>query len=214
MNTNKQMLGMVAVLLALPATPIFDVSTPEASDFKLLFEKEGVKVFERWHASPDGDEYRELKAEFRVRASHDIIMEALREKKMAARWVQRLEKLEAPSGLKKDEWCFYIRYGLPWPARDHDCVLAYQYSRPEKGFTLVAFKSTERDAYPPLDGVHRILGLSGRWEFRLQEDGSYTVAYYLLTAASSPIPRFILDPLVRSNLLDTMVAFRTVVEGD
>ena len=213
MGNHKWMFGMLAIVLAFPSLLFTDPAPPEAKDFELIFEKNGVQVFERWNAGADEKEHRELKAVFNIRAKHDALMAAVREKEKGLLWMQRVAELELLPGGRNGQWRAYIRYGLPWPARDHDCVLSYQRAQPNKGHTVVTFQSTQLTAYPPQKGVHRILGLSGRWEFSAQEDQSYSASYYVQTADSSPIPRFILDPLVRSNLLSTMEAFREVVEG-
>ena len=207
----KWMFGLIVMTMVLPS--FTDLVPSEEKDFELIFEKNSVQVLERWNADAGGKEHRELKAVLNVRANHDALVAAVREKRKGLLWMQRVAQLESLPGGRSGQWRTYIRYGLPWPARDHDCVLSYQQAQPREGHTVVTFQSTQMTDYPPQKGVHRILGLSGRWEFSAQADSSYKVAYYVQTADSSPIPRFILDPLVRSNLLSTMEAFREVVEG-
>ncbi len=204
------MASLVVACLVLPSFFITKRSPPETEPFKLVVEKEGIRAFERWHAPPNGRPYRELKAVFRVQAKESALLAALREEQKAMLWMQNVAQFQVLPGGQNSHWRAYIRYGLPWPARDHDCVVSYQWARPAEGRAVATFQSARLSTHPPQEGVHRIQGLSGRWEFLAQADGRYEVAYYIMTTEASPIPRFVLDPIVRSNLLKTMAAFRQV----
>jgi len=54
--------------------------------------------------------------------------------------------------------------------------------------------------------------LSGRWEFEKQANGYTEVRYFIQTTKASSLPRFITDPIVRSNMMRTMEGFREVAE--
>ncbi len=189
------------------------LTIPAASPFELVDEEGGIQLYERWHETDDGRAYRELKTVLRVNADTDALIRTLREEKQAEQWMRRVDEVRSMPGRHDRHWYAYVHYGLPWPARDHDCTISYQQVGSPSALTTVRFESVALKNYPVKDGIERITGLSGRWEFREQAGGYTEVHYYIQTTKASSLPRFITDPIVRSNMMKTMEGFREVAEG-
>jgi len=185
---------------------------PAASPFELVDEESGIQLYERWHKTAEGRAYRELKTVLRVKADTETLIHTLREEQRAKQWMRRVDEIRAMPGRHQRHWYAYVHYGLPWPARDHDCTISYQQAASAAGATTIRFESVALKNYPVKDGIERITGLSGRWEFRSQGNGSTEVRYFIQTTKGSSLPRFITDPIVRSNMMKTMAGYRAVAE--
>ena len=110
----------------------------------------------------------------------------------------------------KTEWISYIQYDLPWPMENQDCVLQYSASS-EENKHIINFRSIDHEIFPTSKNVTRIEDINGQWIFRPTATG--TVVEYSITTTPSPtLPRWVTDPLVRSNLIDTMDEFRNILE--
>lgn len=184
----------------------------QAACFNLVTEKDGIRLYERWHTTSDDRAYRELKAVFTANASYAELRRQIREEALTRQWMQRIHSVEHRPGANPQHWYAYVQYEMPWPARNQDFVLTYQERQPQPGYREVTFSSTTLTEYPLRSGVERITSLSGRWEFTLQPDGNHHINYYVMIANPSAMPRMLTDPIVRANLLNTMQAFRQHVE--
>lgn len=183
------------------------------SSFELVDEESGIQLYERWHKTTEGRAYRELKTVLKVKAGASALLRTLREERLAKKWMRRVDEVRSFPGQHGRHWYAYVHYGLPWPARDHDCTIAYRQVAGTAGLTTIRFESVSLKNYPLKDGIERITGLSGRWEFQKQANGHTEVRYFIQTTKASSLPRFITDPIVRSNMMRTMEGFREVAES-
>ena len=193
--------GLTFLKAPIPATP-----------FELVDEEEGIRLYERWHKTADGRSYRELKTILRVKANTHELIRTLREEPLAKKWMRRGDNVRSFSGKHERHWYAYVHYGLPWPARDHDVTISYQQAGSSAGQMVINFESVKLKSYPVKEDIERITGLSGRWEFHSLGNGDMEVLYFIQTTKASSIPRFITDPIVRSNMMRTMEGFREVAE--
>ncbi|MCB0635557.1 MAG: hypothetical protein KDC54_03010 [Lewinella sp.] len=180
---------------------------PVGGPFEPVTSEDGIELYERWHTQPGGGSFRELKAVFTLTATAGRLVRVLREEQLARQWMQRVETVRCRPAQRMDDWVTYVHYDLPWPARDHDCVLAYQ-----RHDRTVRFWSVDREEFPEQPGITRMEGVSGRWVFDELGEGRVRVSYFIQTTQVSPLPRWVTDPLVRGNLLSTMAAYRTLAE--
>ena len=90
----------------------------------------------------------------------------------------RVDEVRSFPGQHERHWYTYVHYDLPWPARDHDCTIAYRQVANTAGLTTIRFESVSLKSYPLRDGIERITGLSGRWEFQSQDQWQYGGALF------------------------------------
>ena len=84
----------------------------------------------------------------------------------------------------------------------------------DNGYAHVYFSSVADGRYPPEDGIKRMEGVQGLWRFESQADGKTRVTYSVLILEKPSLPRWITDPIVRSNMMDSMVAFCDVLSKE
>jgi len=192
-------------IIAKGATPILPPSTLDLNDFEYVREKGSVKLYERWYEVEGGEKVRELKAEFSVDVDSESMLKLLKNTSRASNWMQRLDEFELVDN-RGGSWVNYVHYNIPWPLDDQDVVLRYRKSNVD-GALLVTFVSDSHDSYPSKRGITRMQGVSGSWLFQPTDGDETRVTYKITTRNKSSFPRWIIDPLVQDNLLDTMNAF-------
>ncbi|MCB9283541.1 MAG: hypothetical protein H6563_05650 [Lewinellaceae bacterium] len=202
-----KMLLIGAVGFAGPA----DATTPKLKDpagdgdFKLVKVRGSVSLYERWFEVEPGLNVRELKAEFTVDASSMSAFNLLKDESRAPKWMQSLDVFDVVEN-QGSNWVSYVRYNIPWPLDDQDVVLRYRQSNVD-GAILVSFNSDAHASCPVKDGVSRMKGVSGSWLFQPTGNNQTKVTYKITTRNKSHFPRWVTDPLVQDNLMDTMNAF-------
>jgi len=198
---NLLLAGMI-----LPAEARMDPHRLGDGGFKLVKVKGGVHLYERWVEIGPGLKVRELKAEFTTEAGVETLLGLLSDASRAYRWMQALEEFRLVEKQGPKVWTSYIRYKVPWPLEDQDVVLKYQVSA-VNGLHSVSFQSVTNASCPVKEGVTRMQGVSGSWNFQPQNSGQTKVTYFIITRNRSNMPRWLTDPIIQDNLLDTMIAF-------
>ncbi len=195
------------------AQPLALASAHSTASFKKVKQDKGITVYERWFdVQGEGRQTRELKASFMLNASHTKALATLQDCAGAKEWMQSTIQVKAIEGAGSDNWLMYIRYNLPWPLNDQDCLMRYQVVK-KGGHTLVHYRSVEDSRMPPQEGIKRLWGIEGIWKFQPAGENQARVTYSILHLQETSFPRWLIDPIVRDNLMDTMVAFREKVGG-
>jgi len=183
--------------------------TYDTSGFVLVKESDGITLYERWYEIEPELFAREIKATFTVKAPAHAAVSLIRDESKGTEWNKntRVYKILPRTD---DSWFGYIEYDLPWPVSNQDCVLYYK-RMAVHGALHVAFSGTEHPSFPVIKKIQRIPEISGKWIF--EEDGDNVhVEYYVTTTPNPSLPKWLTDPIIRSNLLETLAAFRKILE--
>lgn len=197
----------LSFLLSLDAQPLALASANSTRAFSVVRKQEDIRVYERWfEVEGEGRETRELKSEFTVSAGADEILPFIQDADKVIKWMKAAGEVKAVEGKSASGWMSYIRYDVPWPMNDQDCLMRYHLVR-EGSHTLIYFRSVADHRMPPRDGVKRLEGIQGLWRLQPLNNGRTKVTYSMLTLEKPTMPRWVTDPVVRANMLDSMVAF-------
>lgn len=184
----------------------FQVFSQDGDEFELVKTSGGLALYQRWVEVEPGLKIRELKAEFTLNAGTQSCIALLKDSGRAPRWMQSLDEFQLLECQGDSYWTSYVRYSIPWPLEDQDVVLRYHLT-PQNDAVLISFQSCTHSAYPPKGGVTRMKGVTGSWHFKTKSNGQTFVTYKILTRNKSSVPRWVTDPVVQGNLIDTMNAF-------
>ena len=111
---------------------------------------------------------------------------------------------------KNGNWICNIQYDLPWPLSNQDCVLQYrEIYRADK--LVIGFKSIDHPMFPSQKGVMRIHDVQGKWVLTQNVQG-IKVEYFISTTPVKTLPKWMTDPIIRNNLIRTMIEFRGILE--
>lgn len=181
----------------------------DTSEFVLVKESNGISVYERWYAITPDEFAREVKATFAIKATTHAAIALIRDETKGTRWNKNTKYYRVISH-DEDAWYGYIQYDLPWPASNQDCVLRYQRSTAPSTVKL-DFAGAVHPAFPISAKIDRIPRISGKWIFTEMAD-RVRVEYYVTTTRSATLPTWITDPIIRHNLIETLAAFRRMLE--
>lgn len=190
----------------LPAGP----GSAEEKNYKLVKVEGQVALYERWLEVEAGREAREMKAEFTVPVGPEAVVALLRNEAKTPVWMRRAASCRIMLEGSGQSWLAYVRYNIPWPISDQDCLLRYEVKKNENR-RLINFRSASDSKAPPMPKVKRMQGISGAWLLEPLPGNKTKITYTVMTTEKPSLPRWATDPVVQGNLLDTMNAFCTLL---
>jgi hypothetical protein len=206
----KALLPIVFVSLSLSAI------AQDTEGFVLVRSEPPIELHERWIEFPNqasGSTSRELKTEFTVNASLHAIMNIIKDESVVKEWHAHLAEYKIYPKSDTTTWEEYSRHDIPWPLNDQDTFLEYKLREIVPGAEyFVVFKSKVDKRVPVYEDVHRI-ELVGSWRFIQIHPGVVKVIYRVQSApGSTSVPRMIIDPVIRNNLLSSIKSLTEIVE--
>lgn len=183
----------------------------DSSGYQLVKKAKGIELYEKWYQITSNKLAREVKVAYHINTSIESAAALIENEVKATQWNKGSNQYKI---IPKDEnsWVSYIQYDLPWPVDNQDCVLYYRVSYVSAEQIIIDFKSIEHEIFPATENISRILDIKGKWIFSATPTGT-RVDYSITTMPSPTLPRWVTDPIVRNNLIDTMDEFRNILES-
>jgi hypothetical protein len=183
--------------------------------FVLVKSDPPIELHERWVEFPNKKPVvtsRELKTEFTVHASIHKIMLAIKDESRVKDWHAHIADYKIYNKPDTTCWDEYARHDIPWPMSDQDTYLEYKLREIVPGSEyLVIFKSKVDKKVPVYENVNRV-ELVGSWRFIMLQPGIVKVIYRVQSAPTTNIPRMIVDPVIRNNLMSSIKSLTEIVE--
>lgn len=201
-------------VLLLSSALFFNSLFADTSEFKLVKQNKAITLYERWIPGAGGENVREIKAVFLVKAGVPAVIGLFKDQSRGMQWNTNASDYKIASQADEQHWITYIRYNIPWPMDDQDCCLLYQYHN-LSGATNAAeviFESTADSRFPLPDKTTRITGTRGKWIMEPATGGQIKITYMVTTDRSKKVPRWVSDPIIHDNLFKTMTRFKDLLE--
>ncbi|SIN71558.1 START domain-containing protein [Chitinophaga niabensis] len=198
-------------MLSLVFSRMLFAHTTSEEEFKLVRTDKGISLYERWIPNAEDEKVREIKATFVVRADLAGISRLMTSPAMGTDWNVNAKEYNVIPTTTENTWITYIKYSIPWPFEDQDCCLLY-HLRKEEQYAEITFESTAHSRFPVYKNITRISGAKGKWMLQDMGNGNMRVTYLISTNRSKKVPRWISDPIVQGNLIETMTRFKTLAE--
>lgn len=197
----------------LATTPLFYPNTTPGG-FKLVKHDKVISLYERWIVGGQGEKIRELKAVFTVKSDVPSVLHLLKDQQKGPQWNSNVNDYKVFKSTNPDSWMAYIRYDIPWPLDDQDCLLNYRMVQ-DSGWRQpveITFNSTLDNRFPISDDIDRVREVHGKWVMEDEGGGYLKITYLISSSHSKNLPRWITDRLIHDNLFSTMTAFKLMLE--
>jgi hypothetical protein len=206
----------VTLLFVLVAISFFCFGQQDPDGFVVVVKDSTLEVQERWVEFPGKKPVvtsRELKTDFTVNASIFKLISLIKDESQANTWQAHLRSYKIYHTKDTTVWNEYSCRDIPWPLSDQDSFLEYKLTEIIPGKEYVAdFRSrTDQKMAPLNDDIHRI-ELVGSWQFKLISPGVVHVTYRIQSAPATSLPRMIIDPVVRNNLVASIKSLTEIAE--
>ena len=197
----------VTIRLILALLPIASAPVEGADSWTLLYQEEGIIVFE------DGGNPPSYKAEGTLAADQFELLAVLADIPRRTEWVNQLVETRAVEGDPESEVLMYSRFNLPWPVADRDSTIRSKinvdYERRE---VRVRFHTVEKASLPPKDGIVRVPLAKGEFFIKAKEPQSVFVRYQLTMDPGGWLPEWVAKMFVKEAPVRTLRALAKQVE--
>ncbi|HEX6227492.1 MAG TPA: hypothetical protein VFZ52_23910 [Chryseolinea sp.] len=172
-------------------------------------------ISERWITLPNSDppiKAREVKGEFYFRNTMFAGLNLLQDEKKIFQWQNHVSEFKVYPELDTTNWMEYSYHDIPWPVSDQDHLLKYTINEfiPNKSL-FITFESRQNESLAPVrKGVTR-MQLSGSWKWEQISTCETKVTYRILSKPIG-IPKWLTDPIIRSNIMTTIEEYIALLE--
>lgn len=190
------------------------VEAQSKEEFELVKKDGTISVYERWITIPNSDppvKAREVKGEFYFQNTIYAGLHLIQDEEKIMQWQDHVSEFKVYKQPDTTTWLEYSYHDIPWPVSDQDHLLVYSMSAPGPGILTLAFQSKVDEGIAPVrKGVTR-MELSGSW--RLEQIAPNKVkATYRIQSKPIGIPKFLTDPIIRSNIMTTIKEYIALLE--
>jgi hypothetical protein len=184
--------------------------------FVLVRSEPPFEVHERWVEFPGKKPpviSRELKSEFTIQASMYEILRLLKDETQVKDWQSHVSEYRIYRKQDTSCWDVYSRHDVPWPVSDQDSFMEYRLTEVKPGQELlISFKSrVDHTTAPEYDDINRI-ELIGSWKLAQESPALVRVTYRIQSAPATSLPRMVVDPVIRNNLLSSIKSLKELAE--
>lgn len=204
--------------LILPVLALISMSAfcQDPEGFVLVKSDPPFEVYERWVDFPGKKPVvtsRELKSEATIRTTIYEVLAVLRDETLVKEWQSHVSEYKIYRKQDTSSWNVYSRHDVPWPVDDQDSYMEYNVTEIQPGQELfINFKSrVDHNVAPEHDDITRI-ELVGSWKLVQVSPELVKVTYRIQSAPKGHLPRMLIDPFIRSNLLSTIKSLKELVE--
>jgi hypothetical protein len=199
------------ILVVLGMMLLLFTTNAQAGDYKLVKKDGLISLYEKWIIAMNGEQARELKMVFYVKATPSEAVQLLKDQGKGKDWNPSADTYKVLPSANNNYWVGYLRYDIPWPVGDQDACLAYTMKETANA-TEISFQTTEHASFPLKKGVGRINGTRGKWLLEKNNNGLMRVTYTVSANRNSKLPKFITDPIIHDNLMESMTLFTAILE--
>ena len=179
--------------------------------WNLVKSADKISIYERWIKTDENRTVRQLWASMTVKASNNRIIEIIKDDKKALQWQSGLKEFYRIKKIDDDNWYAYTLYGIPWPLNDQDIVTKYQVRHSRTDSKVKILMTGMPDYIPVNKGISRISHYCGIWELTPLQNGFCRIDYYVYSKQKSSFPKWLVDPIVRTNLWNTFDNLRKII---
>jgi hypothetical protein len=187
----------------------------EKEGFELVKKDGDITVYERWIDYPNSNppyKAREVLSEFYFNSTMYKGLRLMQDEEKIYRWQNHVTKFEVYKQPDSTIWHEYSYHDIPWPVSDQDHYLVYTLSVVSSTKLFVTFASLVDAARAPVNKSVTRMELSGSWTFE-QLTPTRTKVTYRIISKPIGIPKWLTDPIIRSNIMTTMKEYIDVIEG-
>jgi hypothetical protein len=184
--------------------------------FVLVKSDPPIQIHERWVEFPNKKPAvtsRELKSEFIVNAPVHKVISIIRDEKQVRLWQSHILNYKIYPKADSTSWDEYSCHDVPWPLSDQDSYMEYKLKEVKAGeeYQIVFKSKVDKKIAPIKDNVNRI-ELHGSWKLIVTAPGVVKITYRIQSAPATNVPRMIVDPVIRNNLVAMARSLTEIVE--
>ncbi len=183
----------------------YRLNAQEASNWELVKEKEGIKIYAR---KVNNSPFDELLGTYIADVSLSSIVSLLKDYNNQPNWVfanVETRLLAAPNNF---EWYYYMKTDAPWPVADRDIIIHAVLTQDTLTHTVHINVQGLPKYLQINEGIVRIPYLRSSWEFIPIKENKVLVKLQILTDIGGEVPAWIVNMVKEKAPLNTLMLMR------
>lgn len=201
---------MKILLLIVSSLILFADQTFAQSDWELKKEEDGIKAYTR---SREGIKFNEYRVETEITASLSEAMAIFKDFDVHTDLFPGTEDIEVYLD-EPDRYVTYIKFDIPFPARDRDAIFNNNLSYDPLSKTLRIDIRCLTDEYKTNPDLIQMTFCEGFWEFKDLGNGQIEVANQMIVDPAGYAPAFIVNSKTIDDPVKTLKSLRRMIKND
>jgi len=196
------------MLIAL--TTLIYSSIGAQSEWELKKEDEGILAYTR---SREGIKFKEYKVEMEMSASLSQVMAIFKDFEVYTDLFPGTEDVKVLHN-DPEHHITYIKFDIPFPARDRDAIFDNHLSYNEEEKSLIVDVKCLTDEYETNPKLIQILFCEGGWKFTDLENGKLLVHHNLIVDPAGAAPAWIVNSKTVKDPIRTLKSLRKMINDN
>jgi hypothetical protein len=214
LSCHSHMKKILCIFFSVASLTVFSQRDPEG--FVLVKSDPPFEVHERWVEFPGKTPAvtsRELKSEFTTYATIYEVLALIKNEDQAKAWQSHIAEYKIYHRPDTNSWDVYSRHDVPWPVSDQDFFMEYKMTevRPDEELHI-NFKSRVDHKLAPVRNDANRVELIGSWKIVQMSPEQVKVTYRIQSVPGTNLPRMIIDPVIRNNILSSIKSLKELAE--
>jgi hypothetical protein len=174
-----------------------------AQDWNFVRQKEDIII---WMSPPTKERSRIYKAEMIFDTNVQNVIDLIQDAKRGAKWINRTILFEEIQRKDMYNWHTYSEIEMPFPFENKDLITQNELFEKDSIFfiRLKAMPSFIEEK----NGKARIRHFEALWKISNCENNKVKIVYEMQSRAIAGLPNFIIQPIIISSLLDTLLSMK------
>lgn len=169
-------------------------------DWKLVEEKEGIKVYTR---NPSNSDFKEIRIKANFEGDIDSFLHKLNTPYSYTQWVYKCTEGKMLEQIDSQEFYYYTVSNMPFPVKDRDMVVRCKQWKDTKGI-FYSSSTAAPNFIPNKKDLVRIPYFKSEWKITPLPDKEILVDYTALADPGGSLPAWIVNLAVTTGPLKTM----------
>jgi hypothetical protein len=203
----KSLIISVLVFLSLilsNSVYLFASDTDKESDWVLVNEEKGIKVFERWIAVDKKTKVRERSGKMILHCTPEQVMNIITDANKTNVWMSYVESCEVLKKSSQNEWFVYTLLDAPWPFGRQDMVSRYVVTSDCQTNTTKLTIYRQLNMIPEKKGIERLDTFNAEWIIEKVDNSTINVTFTTKSTQPPKYPAWAQDPVVRKVFLQNL----------
>ncbi len=199
----------LSLLLALPKTANIAFGAGSETDWELISEDDGIKMYERWIESKADKKVRERQGKMVLNTTVQAVVNLISDEKSTHLWMNNVESSVIIKRSSTTRWVQRTVLNAPWPFSKQDMVSDYNVSNlNNKVIINITPASSE---YPAQKNIERLDTFVARWEIEPLNKNKVQVIFTTTSTIPPKYPAMVQDPVVRKVFLSNLRNFKKLL---
>jgi len=193
-------------------TSAINITINNATEWKLITETDGIKVFERWITNNKA-KVKERTGKMTINCSINDVIALIKNIKKTPLWIKDAEKVENIKTEDSNTWYVHTILDTPWPFNKQDMVSKYKIVENSNENEAKILITQDKKLLPPIKGIDRLDSFYATWEIYAIKNNKVKVIFTTTSTKPPKYPSWAQDPVVRRVFINNLRNFKKLLNN-